>query len=109
MKWGHSLELEFAIVGNVEISINEGNWTTVSGIGFWNYRWDTTLVENGEYTVKARSSNGLDTSEEVSILVVVDQSYEEPGPLVFALLLSLLGVLSLILLCVVMATFDIEL
>jgi len=108
-KGGYSLELEFAIVGHVEISINEGNWTTVSGIDSWNHRWDTTSVEDGEYTVKARSSNGHDTSEEVSIRVVVDQSSEEPELLVIALLISLLGVLSLILLCVVFATFDIEL
>ena len=105
---GYFLELDFTMVDNVEISINDGDWIKISGTDPWHYRWDTTLIENGEYTVRTRSSRGPDRSEEKSIIVIVDQSSEEPGFLVYALLLFMLGVLSLILISVVVSTFNVK-
>ena len=104
----HSLMLEFGNINMVGISIDNGEWITVSGIHQWNYTWDSTSVEDGKYSVSVRSSDGQNYSDIVTILVTVDQSSGEPGLLVYLLLLFMLGALSLILVSVMLATFETE-
>ena len=103
---GYSLELDFGNVDSVELSINDGEWFVASGTGSWGYQWDTTSVQDGEYRVKARSSNGYIHSDEVSIRITVDQSSWEAAPIVVLMLVTILGLLALILLSVIAATFD---
>lgn len=59
-------------VEKVEVSINGGEWQIVTGITNWNYTWDTTKEENGEYTIQVRAFDGKNYSEEKEITVKVE-------------------------------------
>ncbi|MCK4614320.1 MAG: SBBP repeat-containing protein, partial [Thermoplasmata archaeon] len=77
---------ENSSIERVEISIDGGVWQNVTGTISWSFEWDTKEVENGEHTIRVRSYDGEDYSEEVSITVLVDNEddgsddewYEEP-------------------------------
>jgi len=43
----------------VEISFDGITWTNVSGTETWSFVWDTTQVENGNYTISVRSFDGV--------------------------------------------------
>jgi len=106
---GYSLELEFGIVDKVQISINGGEWNTVTGTDSWSYEWNAEKAGDGEHVIKARSSDGQDYSEEVRITVVVGNTSDDPELVVYLILISMLGILSLILISLIVATFDVKL
>ena len=60
------------IVEKVEIRIDDSQWIQVVGTTSWSYDWDTTTVSNGNHTIYARSYDGMNHSEELSVIVVVD-------------------------------------
>lgn len=106
---GYSLELGFEEVNKAEISIDDGKWITLSGADIWRYEWETKEVENGEHTIKARSYDGQEYSEETSIIIHVKNEGDDQELLISLLLIIIFGMLSLILIAVVTATFDIKL
>jgi hypothetical protein len=59
-------------ITSVQIQIDESSWVTVTGTMLWSYDWNTFSLPNGEYTISARSFNGGEYSEVVSITVLVD-------------------------------------
>ncbi|MCK4366985.1 MAG: right-handed parallel beta-helix repeat-containing protein [Thermoplasmata archaeon] len=67
------------VVEEVEIRIDDGPWIQVTGTSSWSYEWNTTDVSDGNHTIYARSYDGTDYSEEVSVTVVVD-SVSPPPP-----------------------------
>lgn len=68
------------IVERVEIRIDAGSWIGVNGTTSWIYDWDTTTVPNGNHTIYARSFDGTDYSEEMSVTAVVDNAVTPPPP-----------------------------
>jgi len=64
---------EDGIVETVEISMNGGPWHPATGTTSWVFEWDTNEVQNGEYTIMARSFDGQDHSREETIVVSVLQ------------------------------------
>ncbi len=46
----------------VEISINNGNWFVVNGTGSWEYSWNATGLENGDFEFRVRAFDGQDYS-----------------------------------------------
>jgi parallel beta-helix repeat protein len=56
----------------VEIRINNGNWTQVTGRTAWTFDWDTTTVPDGQHAIHVRSFDGMDYSAEVSVIVMID-------------------------------------
>ena len=54
-------------IQKVEVKIDNGNWVVATGTTSWSYEWNTTQVENGQYTIYARACDGKDYSNIVSI------------------------------------------
>ncbi|MCK4613431.1 MAG: right-handed parallel beta-helix repeat-containing protein, partial [Thermoplasmata archaeon] len=63
-------------IEKVEISIDDGDWEIVNGIYSWDHEWDTTTLENGEYSLKFRAYDGTDFSEVKEIVLNV----QKPAP-----------------------------
>ena len=59
----------------VEIKIDNGSWITVTGKTSWSYEWDTTTVENGNYTIYAKSYDGEKYSATKSVTVKVENNH----------------------------------
>lgn len=86
---GETVSGEYMIVGTawdpedtlqiVEVKIDEGNWTEVTGDPYWNFDWDTTNVTNGIHTIHVRSFDGEFYSAEVFVTVTVDNPTSD-GP-----------------------------
>ncbi len=60
------------VVEKVEIRIDDGPWIQVTGTSSWSYEWNTTDVSDGNHTIYARSYDGGNYSEEMSVTVRVD-------------------------------------
>ncbi|HWR64177.1 MAG TPA: Ig-like domain-containing protein, partial [Candidatus Thermoplasmatota archaeon] len=59
-------------IDSVQIKIDGNNWVTVTGTTLWSYDWTTYDVSNGQYNISARSYNGKEYSEIISITVRVN-------------------------------------
>jgi len=59
-------------IQKVEIKIDEGEWKVVNGTTSWNYTWDSTTVDNGDYVIQARSYDGQEYSNIDSVMVKVN-------------------------------------
>jgi len=66
----------------VEYQIDHGDWQTMSdeGNGKYSASWDTTQVEDGDYTLTIRATDFLDMEDSKSIDIEVDQGVEPPPP-----------------------------
>ncbi|MHA2264131.1 MAG: NosD domain-containing protein [Candidatus Thorarchaeota archaeon] len=60
------------LVEKVEIRVNDGEWTQVSGTVTWFYRLDTSQMVDGTHTIHARSYDGLTYSDIADIVIIVD-------------------------------------
>jgi len=58
-------------IQKVEIKIGDGDWKVVNGTTSWSYAWDSTSVDNGNYTIQARAYDGQEYSLIDSIAVNV--------------------------------------
>jgi hypothetical protein len=63
----------------VEIRIDDGPWIEVFGTASWSYDWNTTTFSDGNHTIYARSYDGINYSDEASVIVTVD-NYVPPPP-----------------------------
>jgi len=64
---------------DVKLRINEGEWIDLQGQTTWTYMWDTTDVENGEYTIEAKAWDGeLESEIRSKVLNVVNHINEPP-------------------------------
>lgn len=61
----------------VEVKIDNDDWDTASGTTSWSYDWDTTQYGDGSHIISARSYDGEDYSDIVSISVYVYNNYSE--------------------------------
>jgi hypothetical protein len=59
-------------VNSVQVKIDGNNWVSVTGTTLWSYDWTTYTVPDGQYNISARSYNGKEYSETVSITVRVN-------------------------------------
>jgi len=59
-------------VNSVQIKIDGNNWVAVTGTTLWSYDWTTYTLPDGQYNISARSYNGEEYSEIVSITVRVN-------------------------------------
>ena len=66
----------------VEVRIDSGSWQTASGGMSWSYQWDTSNVSDGNHTIYARSYDGINYSDTVSVTVNVDNSEPNDPPTV---------------------------
>jgi serine protease AprX len=65
-------------VEQVEIQIGKGIWQNVIGTTSWDFNWDTTTVDDGIYTISARSFDGLDFSKIKYIYIEVKNTISDP-------------------------------
>ncbi len=70
---------EDGTVEKVEISINSGAWTAVTGIASWSYDWDSTTVKDGIYKIKVKAFDGENYSEELVWNVEVENQDDSGG------------------------------
>lgn len=66
-------------VQEVEIRINESAWMPATGTTLWSYEWNTTELPDDSYTISARSYDGENYSEIVSLTVTVHNAPPLPG------------------------------
>ncbi len=59
-------------IKNVELSINDGKWTTVDGTTHWSYEWNILDKQDGQYTIQVRVWDNHQTSTTETITVKVD-------------------------------------
>jgi len=78
-------------IQKIEIKIGNGNWTAVNGTTSWSYTWNSTDVDNGNYTIQARSYDGENYSIIDSITVKVSNEKESNRTPGFELLLLLIA------------------
>jgi len=64
--------IETENITSVQVKIDGNNWVTATGTTLWSYDWATYELSNGEYNISARSYNGKEYSEVLSITVRVD-------------------------------------
>jgi hypothetical protein len=67
------LSVEYRIDG-------KGNWLQARGSDSWFFDLDTTELENGKRTLELRAYDGKHYSEEVSIIIEVDNGEEDEKP-----------------------------
>ncbi len=60
------------IINSVQVKIDGNNWVTITGTTLWSYDWTTYTLLDGQYNISARSYNGKEYSEIVSITVIVN-------------------------------------
>ena len=65
-------------VVTVEVKMDDGPWTPVSGTVSWSYEWNTTSVADGNHTIHARSFDGTSYSAEVAVTVHVNNTVPPP-------------------------------
>jgi len=66
-------------VSLVEVKIDEDSWNIASGTTSWSHPWDTTMVNNGEYTIYARSRDNDDAYSMLRfVTVTVDNDGNQP-------------------------------
>lgn len=66
----------------VEVKINNGNWEIVNGTTSWYYDWNTTILNNGWYTIGARAYDGENYSSEHNISVYLDNLNLQPWAII---------------------------
>jgi len=77
--------ISVGIIGSiqtVEISIDGGPWTTVSGTDNWEYLWDVSDVENGIYEITVRSYDGSRYSQTRSMDIEVKHPQVPKTPII---------------------------
>jgi len=76
-------------------------WIVLEGKEDWNYLWDTSHVENGEYVIRLRAFDGEDYSNETTWKVRVDNAKKEDDhPFLSAPLIVVIIVISLVFLVI---------
>lgn len=75
------------IIQYVQVKIDAGEWVNVPGTILWNYTWDTTKLDDGEYIIYARSFDGIDYSN-VSFITINIKNSATPG---FEILFFIIG------------------
>jgi hypothetical protein len=57
---------------SVEVKIDDGDWLAADGTTLWGYEWSTYSIQNGMYTISARSYDGKDFSTVQTITITVN-------------------------------------
>lgn len=88
----------------VEIKIDEGEWTEVTGNASWTFYWDTTNVSNGLHTIHVRSFDGVYYSIDVFVTVTVSNpiSYGPDDWLFVAVAISLVVIAVIVMLAYIL-------
>ncbi|UCF07448.1 MAG: hypothetical protein JSW28_07285, partial [Thermoplasmata archaeon] len=61
-------------LSHVQVRIDE-DWEYADGTTDWSYRWDTTSLDDGNYTISARAHDGTEFSMVKSVEVFVDNPH----------------------------------
>lgn len=91
--------VENGTIEKVEIRIDDGPWIEAHWNTSWSYEWHTEEVENGEYTIFARSFDGSNHSLEVNVTVDVHNPTEEEmfyGEIFFWTAVALVVIIALV-------------
>ncbi len=68
-------------INRVEVKIDNGDWKAAIGTDNWSFFWDTTNVEDGQYTVYAQSIDDKEGySPEQSVTVTVNNNHPPENP-----------------------------
>jgi len=69
-------------LSSLQIQIGSGDWINITTITPWSYTWNTSEIENGDYTitVTAVDSNGCSDSDSISVTVDNSSSPDNAGP-----------------------------
>jgi hypothetical protein len=59
----------------VQVKIGEEAWESADGLNEWSYTWDTTTLDDGDYTIYARAFDGTDYSSSESVGIHVDNPH----------------------------------
>lgn len=87
-----TIDFEYGAVDHVEVSVGGGNWTRASGWDDWYLYWDTSTMDDGEYSILARSYDNGQYSTSYQVTMNVNNDGDE-DPEVFLSLAIILSVL----------------
>ena len=59
-------------IKRIEVMINDSEWDDAEGTTKWSYDWGTYEIEDGTYSIRVRSWDGIDYSEVEEINIVID-------------------------------------
>jgi parallel beta-helix repeat protein len=96
---------EDGTIEKVEISIDGVTWLPTSGTESWSYVLKTEELENGKITIKTRSHDGENYSEEKSITVTVENIKEGGGDDGFLPGFGILNLLVVFVICAVLRSW----
>jgi hypothetical protein len=54
-------------LSRVEMSLNGGGWSTVTGASSWSYTLDTKTLRNGKHSIQVRAFDGVNYSDEAPL------------------------------------------
>jgi hypothetical protein len=74
----------------VEVRIDEGPWIKANGTKNWNYRWNTTTINDGIHTISIRSFNGLQYSL-IKTITVSTMNIQDNNPPIVSIIFPLTG------------------
>jgi fibronectin type 3 domain-containing protein len=86
-------------IQSVEIRIDEGLWTLVSGTTSWDFKWETVGVSSGHHTIQTRSYDGVNYSTLASVRVKVENQvsiFSELWLWIVAVIFVFLSILAII-------------
>ena len=69
-------------VDTIQMSVNNGNWSVLSGTGEWSIGWDTTNVPDGNTSLRFRAQIGESYSSITELFVTVDNIPDNTQPIV---------------------------
>ena len=96
---------EDGTIEEVEISIDGGTWLPTSGTESWSYELKTEELGIGKITIKTRSHDGENYSEEKSITVTVENIKEGGGDNGFLPGFGILNLLVVFIICAVLRSW----
>ena len=66
-------------IDRVEISIDNGTWTTVTRFITWSHMIDTSTLTEGEHMIRVRSYDSIEYSEIETIILIVEHDDSREG------------------------------
>ena len=68
-------------IEKVEVKIDKGDWQTASGTTNWSFVWDTTMVEDGQYSIYTQSKDNEGACSPEQIIYLTVKNNHPPGNL----------------------------
>lgn len=91
-------------LARVEMSINGGGWSPLTGAASWSYLLDTTSLRNGRHSIQVRAFDGTDYSDAAWLNFTVSNAAPSTSTGPSPLMLAGIGVIILVVVAAILLT-----